>query len=85
MKTLQIDEARFRVLIRQWTRPADGVAIGQVENVVSIKNLWEAIDSLRCKSHPICDNESRYDSGYCALCDTRFNEGKGKRITYPEP
>jgi hypothetical protein len=28
-----------------------------------------------------CDNEARYDSGYCGLHDIELNEGKGVRLS----
>jgi len=27
-----------------------------------------------------CENSGRYDSGYCALCDNEYNDGKGRRL-----
>lgn len=39
--------------------------------------LW--LKRRPCK-HPPCPNAGRYDSGYCGVCDIRFNTGRGERL-----
>jgi hypothetical protein len=80
MKTLQIDEARFWALVETARWP---LGVSRVDTI-AISDLEKIIASLRCFTDS-CDNECRYDSGYCSLCDMQFNESKGKRITHPEP
>lgn len=36
--------------------------------------VW--LKSRQCK-HPACENDGRYDSGYCGVCDILHNAGKG--------
>ena len=79
MKTLKIDELRFQALLEKAMWHYDGIG-----SVIEIGRLYEIINSLRC-SNRSCDNECRYDSGYCSLCDMKFNDNQGKRITHPEP
>jgi hypothetical protein len=39
--------------------------------------IW--LKSRPCK-HPPCNNDGRYDSGYCGVCDILHNDGRGKRL-----
>ena len=78
MKTLQIDLDRFT---RELARASFNAHEGRV---VLLADVYEAISSLQCDTEA-CNNECRYDSGFCSLCVMRFNDSKGKRITHPEP
>jgi hypothetical protein len=74
---LRINENRFKQLIVEHSFETDQ------GSVVKIGDLFDALHSLQCKAED-CDNECRYDSGYCSLCDMKLNSSKGKRITHPE-
>lgn len=45
---------------------------------VPIADLIEAIIALTCKARS-CENEARYTSGYCGICDILHNQGNGER------
>jgi hypothetical protein len=78
MKTLQIDHERFKREIEKAKYSDQG------ELVVNVSDLYAIISRLQCRTDS-CDNECRYDSGYCSLCDMEFNDSAGQRITHPEP
>lgn len=46
---------------------------------LSVDDLWKVLEETIC-SNPTCENDARYSSGYCGICDIQFNEGNGERI-----
>ena len=71
---LRLNQNRFFDGISQKKIKHDGL------DAILISDLFEVIEELICKIAG-CDNEARYDSGYCSLHDMQCNDSKGKRIT----
>jgi len=74
MKTLQIDMARFDRLVSKMTEFAEDDL-----PMIYLEDLYGIIASLQCRTDT-CDNECRYDSGYCSLCDMKLNSSNGNRL-----
>ena len=54
-------------------------------NVIIVADLYQILYNLQCSAGGFddvdrCDNEARYDSGYCSIHDMLLNDNKGKRI-----
>ena len=74
---MKLNEKRFRADVELLSFRHDGC------DAILVSDLYEIIDDLICKAD--CDNEARYDSGYCSLHDMQLNDSKGKRVEPPKP
>jgi hypothetical protein len=73
---LHLNEKRLRADIALLTVEHRGC------DAILLSDLWEIIEDLVCKAQ--CDNEARYDSGYCSIHDMQLNGNKGARLDPPE-
>jgi hypothetical protein len=75
---LRLNEKRLRKEVAIFKFKQDPTCEGDECDAIHLSDLWDIINDMQCNADG-CDNEARYDSGYCGIHDIEFNDGKGTR------